>query len=106
MNFNLLQLISSTKLLIACKRIKITVLINFGKMKGKKGKTKTILHVQRLTNNERPLGSSQNNSHISSSPVSTQSNQSWLHFVFASTVGGLLQTSFIIYNGEDRCFSL
>ena len=40
------------------------------------------------------------------SPVSTQSNQSWLHFVFASTVGGLLQTSFIIYNGEDRCFPL
>lgn len=25
-------------------------------MKEKKGKTKTILHVQRLTNNERPLG--------------------------------------------------
>ena len=43
MNFNVLQLISSTKLLIACKRIKTTVLINFGKMKGKKGKTKTIL---------------------------------------------------------------
>ena len=81
------------------------------------GKTKTILHVQRqeplwlLTevNQQRktpgipiPPGQFPENS----SPVSTQSNQSWLHFVFASTVGGLLQTSFIIYNGEDRCFPL
>lgn len=105
MNFNVLQLISSTKLLIACKRIKNNCFDKFRQNEEKKGGEPT-LHVQRLTNNERPLGSPQNNSQISSSPVSTQSNQSWLHFVFASTVGGLLQTSFIIYNGEDRCFPL
>lgn len=79
------------------------------KRRKKMGKTKTILHVQRQeqVNQQRktpgiPPGQFPENS----SPVSTQSNQSWLHFVFASTVGGLLQTSFIIYNGEDRCFPL
>lgn len=77
-------------------------------MKGKRGKPKQSYNVESKEVNQqrRPLGSPQNNSQISSSPVSTQSNQSWLHFVFASTVGGLLQTSFIIYNGEDRCFPL
>ena len=102
MNFNVLQLISSTKELIACKRIKNNCFDKFRQNEEKKrGKPK-----QSFMYNERPLGSPQNNSQISSSPVSTQSNQSWLHFVFASTVGGLLQTSFIIYNGEDRCFPL
>ena len=57
MNFNVLQLISSTKLLIACKRIKNNCFDKFRENEGKKGENQnnpTMKSLERLTNNEDP----------------------------------------------------
>ena len=62
MNFNVLQLISSTKLLIACKRIKNNCFDKFRQNEGKRGENQNnptcteVNQAWRLTNNERPLG--------------------------------------------------
>ena len=75
-------------------------------MKTKKGGNQNIPTCREVNQQRKTPGIPPGQFPENSFPVSTQSNQSWLHFVFASTVGGLLQTSFIIYNGDDRCFPL